>query len=310
MFIIIGVDGLSSNLLQQQIAYMPHVASLLAQSAYSYVARAGVPAISSINWGTHFFGHGPAYHCWVNNEKPFACSGATSIFDVIPHSVGYGKWDALRRHIPAFRTTGGDSDTASNMALHVKKRDCNLIAGVFDAVDDANHQSKSQKRALQHVDAYVGTVLKHVTSSDYVLLISDHGPRDCKWWQWSCRDHYGMLSSEIETPVMLKGPSIAPGQMTRRVTHQDTSYYVLHALNYPIPCDWRLGEHGNCTTSWPGTRIHVPLAEEQLREHVDVAIWIVAPLVLLLCALACLPPMHRKLRRRTNQQDLGAVRLL
>lgn len=285
MFIIIGVDGLSSIFLRQQMAHVPHVATLITQSAYSYAARAEVPTLSGINWGTHFFGHSPSYHCWLNNENPSACSGATSIFDVIPTSAGFGKSDMFRRHISAFRTTESDSDTASSVALHVKNRDFDLIAAVFDAVDDANHKSTSQNRALQHVDAYIGQILEHVTPSDYVLLISDHGPRECRWWQWSCRHHYGTLSSEIDTPVILKGPGIVAGQMTRRVTHQDTSYYVLHALNYSEPCDWKLGELSNCTTSWPGTQVHVPLGEEEFRESVDVAIWLVATIIVFFCGI-------------------------
>lgn len=289
MFVILGIDGLSSNLLQQELANVPHIASLLALSAYSYMARADVPAISSINWGTHFFGHGAAYHCWVNNEKAFACSGAQSIFDVIPNSTGYGAWDSLHRHIPAFHTTSSDSVTADRIALHVKNRDRNLVAGIFNAVDDANHMSKSQAHALQHVDACVGNIMEHITPSDYVLLVSDHGPRDCKWWQWTCHDHYGMHKSEIETPMLLKGPGVAPGPITRRVTHQDTSYYVLNALNYSIPCDWKLGEHTSCVTSWPGKTSHVATAEENLRVAVDTAIWVAVPVFVFLLIIASLP---------------------
>ena len=305
MFIILGIDGLSSSLLQQEMANVPHIASLLALSAYSYMARASIPATSGINWGTHFFGHGPAYHCWLHIEKPSACSGAQSIFDVIPNSTGYGAWHSLHRHIPAFRTTSGDSDTANRLALHVKNRDRNLVAGVFDGVDNANHMSKSQAHALQHIDAYVGEILAHITPSDYVLLVSDHGPRDCKWWQWLCHDHYGTRLSELETPMLLKGPGVSPGQITRRVTHQDTSYYVLNALNYSIPCDWKLGEHTSCATSWPGSTSHVVIGEENLRAGVDLAIWIAVPVITLLFIMVCLPLCNRK--RHTSYDKVGGM---
>ena len=279
MFVFIGIDGLSSALMQQEIAHLPHLHSLLNASAYTYHAMSEVPTKSGINWGTHFFGHTAAYHCWYDNDKASACSGAHSIFDTVNNSSGYAPWTGLQQHIPAFRTTADDVDTAHKIARHVQKRDRQLVAAVLNGLDNKGDQIA---QALREADDLVGLMLRNVTSQDHVLFVSDHGTRTCAWWQFTCLDHYGTMPVELETPMMLKGPGVTPGLLRRRVTHQDSSYYILDALNYTMPCDWQLGKHNSCDSAWPGHTTHVELAEELFRNAANVAILVMFPVTLLL----------------------------
>lgn len=285
MFIILGIDGLSSVQLFEEHTSLPNVQSLLDTGAYTYLSRASVPTTSGINWGSHFFGHGVHYHCWQDNVQPFACTGAQSVFDAVPNSSAYSKWDSFSQHISSFETTASDSETAAKLVQHIRLRNVDFVTGIFDGVDEAVHSGRSASSALQRIDTEIGRVLSNVTALDFVLLVSDHGTRKCRWWQWTCLDHYGTSAREIYTPFILRGPGVSPGPIMRRISAQDTSYFVLTALGRSMPCDWELGKYTSCITSWPGVSTHVKLKEELLRTGIDYVIWIGIAVVSILLML-------------------------
>jgi hypothetical protein len=274
MFIVLGLDGLGSNLLKSELPRLPHLASLLNRSAYTMQSRAEYPADSTTNWGTHFYGHGMSYHGWYRKETS-VCSDIVSVFDAVPNSVGYTSWSDLSRQVPQFKLVGYNVHTHMKAALDARTHE--LVVGIFDDVDDAAHMGSSTARALQSVDTRIGDILSHVQSDDHVMLVSDHGlrARPCRWYDFACYDHYGASASEIETPMLISGPQVpTTGQLHRRVTHEDTSYYILRILNRSVPCDWKMGELTSCNSTWPGPSSDVVLPAQQLRTAVSYAIWV------------------------------------
>lgn len=294
MIVILGIDGMSSETFTAGMPHLTELHRLFNVSAYSMHARAEQSARSSENWGTHMYGNGPAYHGWYRSYKPPAVSGAISIFDVVQNSIGCTKWPPLSLRTPKFHV--GDVTPCALAAIQNRSND--LVFAIWDEVDAAAHAGSSQQSALQHVDGEIGKVLAHVDSSDHIIVVSDHGSRACSTWDHFCVAHYGARVTEMDTPLLITGPTIAPGPLARRVTHQDTSHYVLRLLNLPTPCDWQLGGITTCNSSWPGEVRDVIVHEESLRDEMNTATWVALPvifvLMLLLCWLGCQPRARQR----------------
>jgi hypothetical protein len=270
MFIVLGIDGLGSDLLQSELPRLPHLASLLNRSAYTMQARAEFYTNSATNWGTHFYGHGPSYTGWYRH-LPSVCSGTVSVFDAVPNSTAYTSWSYLSREIPQFHLV---SNVHLSLRTAVKARAHELAVGIFDNVDHAGHAGSSTAHALQSVDSRIGDILSHVQSDDHVMFISDHGLRSCRWYDFACMVHYGSRASELETPMLISGPQVpSTGPLHRRVTHQDTSYYILRILNRSVPCDWKVGELTSCNSTWPGPSRDIEVTEQTLRNAISAGIW-------------------------------------
>jgi hypothetical protein len=272
MLIVLGIDGLGSDLLQSELPRLPHLADLMGRSAYTMQSRAEFYTNSATNWGTHFYGHGPAYTGWYRNTLNSVCSGTVSVFDAVPNSVGYTGWAGLSRQIPHIENVGSVQEH-TKAAIEARAHD--LVVGIFDEVDNAGHMGVSTARALQRVDTHVGDILSSVQVDDHVMVISDHGLRSCRWYDFACVPHYGGRASELETPMLISGPQVtATGPLHRRVTHQDTSYYILRILNRSVPCDWKMGELTSCNSTWPGPSRGIQVVEESLRNGISNAIWV------------------------------------
>ena len=228
MIIVLGIDGLGSDIFLEALGtpgtpgMLEHLKGLKDTSAYSMHARADMSTRSSENWGTHFYGNGPAYHGWYRSDEPVAVSGAISVFDVVGNSTGCTRWPPLVQKIPSFRLGG----TACTLAA-VRNRSNDLVVGVWDDVDDAGHAGSDRVAALKRVDGLIGTVLAARLPGDHVMVISDHGTRPCRWYEFACVAHYGGRTMELNTPLLVSGPGVSPGELKRPVTHQDTSRYIL-----------------------------------------------------------------------------------
>lgn len=213
----------------------------------------------------------------------------------------------MRDAIPAFTTVKSAED---HVKADIAARERDLVVGVWNGVDVAGHgEHSAMDVALQKVDTAVGSVLKLVHPNDHVLLIADHGHRVCKWYQFMCMAHYGGRAEEVYTPMMISGPQIQPGQLNRRVTHQDTSYYILNALNRSVPCDWEVGKLASCNSSWPGPDRDMYTIEEHVRDSIDVAILVVGILIALLLCTA-VGRWIRKRRQEGAVKDASAVHVL
>lgn len=168
----------------------------------------------------------------------------------------------------------------------VRQRKHKLIFVRFSSVDDANHRGEDVGDSVVAFDANVGRLLSALHKDDHAMILSDHGGRKCRAFEWTCRAHYGANLSEVNTPLVLLGPSVKPGKLMRRVTHQDTSYFVLKMLNLTPPCQWVLGDYQtNCSSDWPGLQIGLVTEEEELRNAIDFAINIALSVSLSLASL-------------------------
>jgi hypothetical protein len=303
MIVLLGIDSLGGLQLQSQLSHLPHLKGLVDSGVHTMRARADVRAISSVNWGAHFYGQGAAYHGWYRNHRSPVVQGAQSVFDVVPNSTGCTAWHDLSRVIPAFTycTDPVDTDAAvtSCAVQAVSQRQHELVAVVWDNVDVAAHNGLDIKPTLRVLDARIGQVLAHITPQDHVLVVSDHGHRTCPWYNWMCRPHYGAYRTEVETPFILKGPSVTrTGPIGRPITHSVTSRVILNVLGKPLPCDWRLGEWDTCNSTWPGMSQGEVLEEDDLRDAINVIINSFIVVVFLILACMCL--------RRSRSVHVGA----
>jgi len=270
--LVIGIDALSSNLLLNTLPELPNLARLMREGAYSFHAKAEVSTRSPQNWATHFYGHGPAAHGWYRDAVPRGCcANLTSVFDLVPATYAVtADWPQLAEHIPPFVDAANDDALVQGALAALMNQTYDLVVTRFEGVDNAAHDRKSTKEALVTIDAQVALLAPH---AQHVIVISDHGTRPCAWWSLMCRSHYGARLSELNTPVIITGPRVhVQGPLNRRLTHQDTAYFILRLLNISIPCQWQLGQFdSNCSTEWPGKEVDVLLEEEELRNAVDAA---------------------------------------
>lgn len=284
---MIGMDGLSSDNVRTHWQELPNLAQAVRSGAFTFTSRAETRTHSSINWGTHLYGHGASSHCWLRNDQQPACTGLPSLFDVVKPSFGVSAdWPyfaTFNRHVRDVE----DDRAVMRVALEaLRQRDNKLIFVRFESVDEANHARRGVLDELIKFDNNVGELLAGLRSEDHAVILSDHGSRRCHALDWFCQAHYSANLSEINTPLILLGPSVKPGQLQRRVTHQDTSYFVLSMLGLRPPCQWVLGDYRtNCSLDWPGMEINLSTEEEDLRDGIGLAINIVASIVLALAAV-------------------------
>ena len=274
LVLIIGMDGLASDYLSDYSEKLVHIPQAMRAGAYTLTSRSEVRTLSSINWGTHLYGHGASSHCWMRNDQQPACTGLPSVFDVVKPSFGVSaNWPYFATFNPHIRDVQNDTIVMQVALEAVRQRNHRLIFTRFSDVDDANHRGESVEDSVVAFDENVGHLLSELHEDDHALIISDHGGRKCGAFQWTCRPHYGASLREVNTPLVLLGPSVKPGKLMRRVTHQDTSYFVLNMLNLPVPCQWHLGDYySNCSSEWPGLQISLVNEEEELRDAIDFAI--------------------------------------
>lgn len=289
LVLLIGIDALSSRDVRKMPPnVMPTIRGLMQNGAYSLYSRASLRTVSPTGWFTHIHGHGPSSHCWLVDHVQPGCSGLPSIFDVVNSSYAVStNWKALSNvnsHILNVKT---DTDARNAGVATIQARNHKLVFVRFANVDATMHNYNDVGAALKEVDAHVNALINELTIKDHVIIVSDHGYRDCKWYDFMCRDHYGALLRELETPLILYGPTVTPGQLTRRVSMQDTSHYILRMLGLKAPCDWEVGDYTrNCSGStWPGQRHDIMSIEENLRRHVNIAIYVTASVLILTFAL-------------------------
>ena len=309
--LVIAVDGLSSDLLAKNFASAPNMAKLRATGAYTMTSRINPRPNSQQSWGTHLYGHGPAAHGWYRSAPaPRGCTGLPSLFDVVPSSYAVSSdWPAFAHAMPQVQNKASDRATADAAQAALSLRKYELVFARFGQIDEYAHTTRLNARAfstedaglvtrLHNVDALVGQLVTAVTSNDYVLLISDHGLRSCRWWELTCGVHFGARLTEVNTPMLAKGPGVKPGQLRRRITHQDTSYTVLRWLNHSVPCEWQLGQvDSNCTGTWPGTQSNVQTHEEDYAHLADILAWVLIVLAVIAAVtamvLSCCNPCPR-----------------
>ena len=298
MIVVLGIDGLGSNVLKAAQHELVAIPRLMARGRYTYHAYSSMRTMSSINWGNHFFGRGADYHNWILNDARPGAMGAVSVFDAVPKSTGCTRIDWISQVLPALLWVESDEKVTSCVLDAVQSRDRDLVVGLWDDVDVAGHKGNfgDQVAALIETDAMLDLVLNSTQPEDHILLIADHGQRHCSWYEVACVEHYGARMEELQTPFVIAGPKVtAPGHIGRPVTHTDTAWYVTKLLNRSVPCEWELGSLDACNNSeWPGLAIDKVVPEEEFRDAISTGVLVVVASLPVLAALALMLVLVRR----------------
>ena len=290
MIVVLGIDGLGSNLLKAAEHELVAIPKLMARGRHTYHAYSSMRTTSSINWGNHFFGRGADYHSWVLNDARPGATGAVSVFDAVPKSTGCTRIGWISQRLPALLLMESDEEVTRCVLDAVQGRGHDLVVGLWDDVDVAGHRGNfdDQVAALVETDAMLDRVLNSTQPEDHILLIADHGQRHCSWYEAACSAHYGARMEELQTPFVIAGPEVAtPGHIGRPVTHTDTAWYVTKLLNRSVPCEWELGSLDACNNSaWPGLTIDKVVPEEAFRDAISTGVLAAVASLPVLAALA------------------------
>lgn len=235
--IFIGLDGWGAYSMPK--AEMPTVKALMDQGAWTLKKRAVLPSSSAINWASLFMGlptEGHGYTEWGSRtpEIPPVEIGPngmpSTIFTLMkqqrpsePTAALY-EWDGIAylvdtlaishyANLPA--AENNDSSPITNAAVaHILKAKPTLMVLAYDNPDHVGHAVGHDTPEYYGIMTYLdGEIAKLIQATkdagiydDTVFIItSDHGGLK--------KGHGGKTLTEMETPLIIAGPGIVPGEM-------------------------------------------------------------------------------------------------
>lgn len=265
--VILGFDGWSSSSFEE--ADMPFLKSQLPESAWTLHKRSILPSSSACNWATMFKGAGPEAHGYVDwntrspvlevtekNRKGFF----PSVFSVYREShpkaeMGYlYQWEGMRylfdmddfSFVYQFPSSVAGSDQMKNAAIAYLLREKPAIAAFFWGYPDiTGHNlgwnSEEYLIELKHIDSIIEDIVNYcveigIYDNTLFVITSDHGGHD--------KTHGQPLMSDIETPFIVFGPGINPGEITEPLMQYDVTSLLADYLHLSQPSAWR-GETPN-----------------------------------------------------------------
>lgn len=254
--VLIGADGLGANYIDWSL--MPNLKKLRDKGAWNMKNRSVLPSSSAVNWATIMMGAGPELHGYTQwgSQKPEAKSrvlGPNGIFPTL--------FTLMREQRPTDKTLCTYEWSGVRYVIDEKAIDCAIncadteivdkttdnfkkLNPVFSFIcihepDGAGHKygwgSPEYKKSIQGVDEKIGQVIAFLNASGVaeetmVVFISDHG---------GIKKGHGKTSmQEMETPFIMCGPGVIPGEITESMVHYDVASTIADLLGLKQPQVW------------------------------------------------------------------------
>lgn len=257
--VIIGYDGLAAC--QVDWSRVPTLNRLRTEGKWTLHSRSVVPSASAINWATLMMGapsemHG--FRTWGSKKpdlKPIAVTKDglfpcifSVVRDQIPdaYTVSAWNWDGIA-YIHQTNAVSkckdfskGTRDQMVNWFLKQLDGRPTLSFLYFAQPDGTGHsqgwESEDYKKAVSELDVSLGKVIGYLEKNDWmkdtvVVFVSDHGGIN--------KGHGGQTMNEMETPFILWGKGIQPGEMKGTMMGFDVAPTIAEMLNLKEPDAWR-----------------------------------------------------------------------
>jgi len=258
--VVVGCDGFGS--VGFTATNLPVLHKLMRDGAYTLHDRGVMPTSSSPNWASMIMGASPEQHGVTSNEWE------TNKFDIAPTALGPGgifptifglireqkpdatiacvhDWDGFARlleprALDLLENVKGSTNTARRAVEVILERKPTFLFIHFDDVDHAGHtygwKSPEFFAAADMVDGLIGQVADALVTAgirDQTILImtADHGGKG--------KSHGGATMEELEIPLVLNGPGVAPGHtLTGFVNTYDLAPTIAWIFGLRPPACW------------------------------------------------------------------------
>lgn len=259
--VVIGSDGFGAH--YTDWAELPNLRALKERGAWTVKNRAVLPSSSAVNWAAHMMGVGTELHgyaTWSSKKPDFPArelgpNGIPStMFTLLQaqrpecKSGVIHNWEGIQYVIDdkavGFRKKAKDDQIAGLAVEYWQKEQPTLAFFVFDEPDAVGHAtgwgSKDYQAMLKTVDERVGAIIKGIADAGkldetVILFISDHGGIANKEGKGT---HGGKDIREMETPFIIAGPGVIPGEIQESMSHYDTASTVAWLLGLEQPQVW------------------------------------------------------------------------
>lgn len=261
--IFIGLDGWGGYSMPK--ADMPTVKAMMDRGAWTMKKRAVLPSSSAINWASLFMGlptEGHGYTQWGSRtpEIPPVEIGPngmpSTIFTLMsqqrpgePTAALY-EWDGIGYLVDTLAITyhanvpAGEDNKISAIttaaADHIRQVRPTLMIVTYDNPDHVGHSEGHDTPAYYDIMNYLdGEVAKIIQATkdagiydDTVFIITaDHGGTGT--------GHGGKTLAEMETPLIMAGPGIAPvGELAGSYMQYDVTATMAALLGLTTPQAW------------------------------------------------------------------------
>jgi len=256
--IFIGYDGFSSTDIHWDD--LPNLSRMRDNGAWTLHKRAVLPSVSAINWVTILMGAGSELHgfrTWGSKEPdlPSAYLTENGLFPDIfyltrkayPESklyVAYSLWDGIG-YLYDTKAVNDSAFVETDEAVCAKGLDYmaenpTLEFIYFSEPDTIGHSTgwytPQYYEMMKTLDGYLGQLLDYLENNDrlkdtVVVFTSDHGGIEQK--------HGGETMEEMESPFMILGCGVKPGEITDVVGGYDVGATILWILGIDQPQCWR-----------------------------------------------------------------------
>ena len=267
--VMIGVDGLSAEVIRAMRGELPNIDALMDGGSYTLGKRSVMPSASAINWASMFNGLPTEMHChskWNSSapEIPAAVEwkpgSPLTIFTLIRQQIPSAEtgciynWDGIGPLIDTlslshyhyepgyhaesnpYTVTGYTREQAVPYILGKKPLFFTFYIG---DVDSAGHKygwmSKEYRQSVSDVDDCVGIIVQALKDAgiydDTIIIISsDHGGVG--------KGHGKFSLAELETPFIVFGKKVRQGEFTTPMMQYDTPATIAYILGVKIPDHW------------------------------------------------------------------------
>lgn len=245
--ILISIDGARADSLRD--LHLPVLHAVAQRGSYTYSAQTIMPSYTLPAHTSMFTGYVPKKHGVRHNEwRAQTYLEKSTIFDRLREEGKTVKWMAAKNKFYFFlkpdslfegEVVDGGSQSMLKRAIEtISMRDYDFLFIHFKGPDQAGHDfghdTVFYKKALQDVDAYIGTLLERLAQTgEYdrttIIITADHGMKG--------RIHGGKSHQEMTIPWMIVGPHIAQGEIKTPVKITDTAAVILTLFGLSLPSD-------------------------------------------------------------------------
>ncbi len=257
--VIIGLDGLSAEVVREYPEYFPTYNELAERGMSTLEMRSVLPSSSAVNWASHLMGAGPELHGYTDwgSKKPELPSRVLTENGMFPcifwqtkqkfpsdaNVVAYN-WDGIGY---LYDTLSVDyncptviNEQIVDSAVKYLKYQPKLSFFYFAEPDGAGHRegwrTDDYRDMASKVDSLAGLVVQAVKDAGMfdktvILYVSDHGGLN--------KGHGGKTMAEMQVPFAIAGPGIVEGGQIKGSTMVfDTAPTVAAVLGADRPQVW------------------------------------------------------------------------
>lgn len=256
--VIVGWDGYGSAYVDWD--EVPNLKRMKENGAWTTKTRCVLPSVSAINWCTILMGAGSelhGYRTWGSETPEIPSRILTErgrfpdIFYVVHSQLPEAKtaavytWKACEKFIDSDKVTykqfiDHKYDVSTQQLLTFLDHRPTLSFIYYSEPDIIGHGegwgSEDYHKMVRQLDQHLGELLKYLEENDMmkdtlVVFVSDHGG--------SGKGHGQDLLTHMETPFVLYGAGVKPGEIQDVVVNYDTAATVAWVLGLTRPQVWR-----------------------------------------------------------------------